>query len=285
MKETKWRKKPIAIDAFEWLPNAPVSHAPDWYYEGCRSGDLWPALDGFLEIKTLEGTMRAEPGSWIVRGVRGEIYPVRRDIFEETYEKVEDAEPLTGCQKPPKGWACTLDAEHSGPCEVVFVADDAPPLPPDAVPAPLSNTDLSRIWRKHTGGAQMGAWDFEYARSIERATVEALLEQTPGGRSLNELAAEINEVNAANGWKVVKPEEWGQEYKIPGITALIHSEVSEALEAFRKDDRENFAEELADVLIRTLDCAGGLGIDIDKVVLDKLEKNRNRGYRHGGKRV
>lgn len=71
----------------------------------------------------------------------------------------------------------------------------------------------------------------------------------------------------------------------PRILALIHSEASEALEAFRKDDRENFAEELADVLIRVLDCGGGLGIDLDATVAAKLEKNRSRGYKHGGKRV
>lgn len=74
-------------------------------------------------------------------------------------------------------------------------------------------------------------------------------------------------------------------YRVPAVLALIHSEVSEALEAFRKDDRDNFAEELADVVIRTLDCAGGLGIDLEKAVLAKLEKNRGRGFRHGGKRV
>lgn len=103
--------------------------------------------------------------------------------------------------------------------------------------------------------------------------------------SLNELATEINGINRANGWQVVKPEEWQDTYKIPGILALIHSEASEALEAFRKDDRENFAEELADVLIRVLDCGGGLGIDLDATVAAKLKKNRSRGYKHGGKRV
>jgi len=44
-----------------------------------------------LEIETLEGTMRAVPGDWIVTGVRGERYPVKPDIFAETYERVDDA--------------------------------------------------------------------------------------------------------------------------------------------------------------------------------------------------
>lgn len=103
--------------------------------------------------------------------------------------------------------------------------------------------------------------------------------------TLNKLAAEINEINRANGWQVTKPEEWGDTYKIPGILALIHSEVSEALEGFRRNDRENFAEEMADVLIRVLDCTGGLAIDIDLEIAKKLEKNKGREHRHGGKRL
>lgn len=101
-----------------------------------------------------------------------------------------------------------------------------------------------------------------------------------------DLAVEINGINRANGWNVMKPEEWAEQpYKIPGILALIHSEVSEALEAFRKDDMANFAEEMADVVIRVLDVCGGLGIDLGRGILDKLAKNRQRGYKHGGKKV
>ena len=103
---------------------------------------------------------------------------------------------------------------------------------------------------------------------------------------LNDLAKMANDINRANGWNVITPEEWDSDpYRIPGVIALIHSEVSEALEAYRHNDRAHFAEELADVIIRTLDCAGGLGIDMEKEVLAKLEKNRGRGYRHGGKKV
>ncbi len=103
--------------------------------------------------------------------------------------------------------------------------------------------------------------------------------------SLNELAEEIREINRKNGWNVTEPVDWLQTYKVPAILALIHSEVSEALEAFRRDDRVNFAEELADILIRVLDCAPGLGVDMDSAVRQKLERNKSRGYRHGGKKV
>lgn len=63
--------------------------------------------------------------------------------------------------------------------------------------------------------------------------------------------------------------------------ALIHSEVSEALEALRVGDMENFAEELADVVIRVADLAGGLGIDLEGEIKKKMEKNKARGYKHG----
>lgn len=116
------------------------------------------------------------------------------------------------------------------------------------------------------------------AREVALRGVESL--------RINALAKTTNEINRANGWDVVKPEEWGStHHKVPAILALIHSEVSEALEAFRKDDRANFDEELADVVIRVLDCAGGLGIDLETAILKKLEKNKTRGHRHGGKRV
>lgn len=102
---------------------------------------------------------------------------------------------------------------------------------------------------------------------------------------LNELGKEIVNINTANGWNVCKPQDWEDTYKVPAIIALIHSEGSEALEAFRHNDKENFAEEMADVLIRVLDCTAGLGIDMDTEVRNKLEKNKQRGYKHGGKRV
>lgn len=104
-------------------------------------------------------------------------------------------------------------------------------------------------------------------------------------KSLNQLGQEIVCINTANGWNVLKESEWDDEYKVPAILALITSETSEALEAFRKDDKVNFAEECADQIIRILDMTAGLNIDIDAAIRTKLEKNKTRGFRHGGKRV
>lgn len=104
-------------------------------------------------------------------------------------------------------------------------------------------------------------------------------------RSLNDLAKEVNKINSANGWAVPVPGDWSQPYKVPTMLALIHTEVSEATEGFRENDKENFIEEMADVVIRVLDLTGGLGMDLDKAILQKLEKNKKRAYKHGGKRI
>jgi hypothetical protein len=45
---------------------------------------------GYMDIYTLEGVMRASKGDWIIRGIKGEFYPCKPDIFTATYERVED---------------------------------------------------------------------------------------------------------------------------------------------------------------------------------------------------
>jgi NTP pyrophosphatase (non-canonical NTP hydrolase) len=68
---------------------------------------------------------------------------------------------------------------------------------------------------------------------------------------------------------------------------LIISEAVEAMEALRKNDItredrvEEFSEEVADIIIRTADLAGALGIDLEEVIMQKREKNKKRAIRHG----
>ncbi len=70
------------------------------------------------------------------------------------------------------------------------------------------------------------------------------------------------------------------------LIALIHSELSEALEAYRKrKDADAIAEELADVVIRVADLCGYLGINLEAAVERKMAYNETRPYRHGGVRV
>lgn len=60
----KFRKRPVIVEAYQ--------------------------TDEHLDIETLEGTMRASPGDWIIRGVKDELYPCKPDVFEATYEPVEE---------------------------------------------------------------------------------------------------------------------------------------------------------------------------------------------------
>ena len=90
------------------------------------------------------------------------------------------------------------------------------------------------------------------------------------------LALEIHENAKAHGW-------WDTPRSIPELLCLVHSEVSEALEAYRNGDKENFAEELADIIIRVCDMAVKDGIDIQNEVVTKHLKNTERPFRHGGK--
>ena len=65
--------------------------------------------------------------------------------------------------------------------------------------------------------------------------------------------------------------------------ALCHSELSEALEAHRDDDKTHFVEEMADIVIRVLHICGDLKIDLTKAINDKMLKNMNRPIKHGRK--
>jgi NTP pyrophosphatase (non-canonical NTP hydrolase) len=93
---------------------------------------------------------------------------------------------------------------------------------------------------------------------------------------INKLCQEAFKTAHSKGWHVT-PRETGT------LLALIHSEVSEALEADRKGDQENFEEELADVCIRIFDLCGSRGIDLEKAIFEKMERNRGRSHKHGGK--
>lgn len=87
---SQYRKKPVVIEAYQNTPQRGV--APAWLREALASGSVRrdetdTGRISFI-VKTLEGEMRAEPGDWFIRGVKGEIYPCKPDIFEMTYEEV-----------------------------------------------------------------------------------------------------------------------------------------------------------------------------------------------------
>lgn len=87
----KYRKKPVVIEAWQFNGEDGLRW-PQWLHDyQSVSGRVCYWLSGKLFIPTLEGLMEASPGDWIIRGVLGEIYPCKPDIFEMTYEiEVED---------------------------------------------------------------------------------------------------------------------------------------------------------------------------------------------------
>ena len=74
---------------------------------------------------------------------------------------------------------------------------------------------------------------------------------------------------------------WDKERNIGEALMLIVTELSEAMEAHRVQDKENFKEELADTFIRLFDLCGGLNIDIQEEIEKKSQKNKSRPYKHG----
>lgn len=92
----KFRKKPVVIDAIQF--NGSNSTEVEAWGIGHTGGYICGVKNGgkILTISTLEGTMEAHPGDWVIRGVKGEFYPCKPDIFEATYERAEDCVQADG---------------------------------------------------------------------------------------------------------------------------------------------------------------------------------------------
>lgn len=94
----KYRKKPVEIEAIRVICDehgvVRVDECPDWWIKEVYANtienhtDSSGFVDGYL-IPTLEGAMLASVGDYIIRGIKGELYPCKPDIFESTYEVVE----------------------------------------------------------------------------------------------------------------------------------------------------------------------------------------------------
>lgn len=80
----KYRKKPVVVDAYQLGGDEP---APMWLVDAMSDG-IVTAVNRKVYIKTLEGWHHANHGDYIIRGVKGEIYPCKPDIFKMTYEEV-----------------------------------------------------------------------------------------------------------------------------------------------------------------------------------------------------
>lgn len=146
--------------------------------------------------------------------------------------------------------------------------------------------------------------------------VDALGQHIGPETGMNRLAEEIHKIAKEHGW-------YDAERPFPELVAMMHSELSEALEAYRKDEAlmwfscklnggdedaceggvgrncaarsgtgeicthakpEGIGIELADCIIRVLDACAYMGVDVERAIRVKMEYNRGRSYRHGGKK-
>ncbi len=96
----KFRKKPIVIEAYQMIGNRRWDNSdwPQWMNEAWNrdpgQNSIWPDPDdpdgALLVCGTLEGVQHIDWGDWIIRGINGEIYPCKPDIFKTTYEEMND---------------------------------------------------------------------------------------------------------------------------------------------------------------------------------------------------
>jgi len=91
---SKFRKKPVEIEARQFFNDGSSYDLIQWINEGQYAiGREFATWQNYrIMVPTLEGQHIADPGDWIIRGVKGEHYPCKPDIFEATYEPVEDAQ-------------------------------------------------------------------------------------------------------------------------------------------------------------------------------------------------
>ena len=86
----KYRKKPVVIEAVQLTPDM---MPPDWLVTAQSTGIFCQRRnadgDTYWCIKTLEGEMKISPKDWIIKGIKGELYPCKPDVFERTYEDYE----------------------------------------------------------------------------------------------------------------------------------------------------------------------------------------------------
>ena len=107
----RFRKKPVEIEAVQWLGDNFVKVDR---FVTCNH--VTNPREGRVAIETLEGTMLARIGDWIIRGVNGEFYPCKPDIFAKTYEDAEQTSechlgtvmPFV-CDQIPEDWLLRID--------------------------------------------------------------------------------------------------------------------------------------------------------------------------------
>ena len=129
---TLWRKRPVVIEARQ-LDRQTGPRVAEWcggqwcdlYGRGDRGEDI-----SCVYVETLEGRMRADLGDWIIKGVKGEFYPCKADIFAATYEPATAEQPAAHITPEP-GADCyvgTLMMDSDG-IDCIELDEDLPTIP------------------------------------------------------------------------------------------------------------------------------------------------------------
>lgn len=110
----QYRKKPVVVSAIQYdgkwdtvqqmIKTLGMEPPVTWHMRGRP----------YMEISTLEGVMKANVGDWIIRGIKGECYPCKPDIFECTYEKVGKELPRNACRIVPE-----KECNDCGRCDLI----------------------------------------------------------------------------------------------------------------------------------------------------------------------
>lgn len=174
----KFRKRPVVIDAIRWDGTTKTLDAI-----ADVSGDRFGrGVDGStLLIATLEGVMTLRVGDWLIRGVAGEVYPCKHEIFMETYEPV-DFEPAAGRGQAPDQIAPPVEAAEPtipfmfgmGLHVCAAMNPDQPPTAIVASRCPFCYADLPRQTQPERKP--------EHGTDVVSAEVAGSLAKNPGGR-------------------------------------------------------------------------------------------------------
>lgn len=245
----KFRKKPVVVEA-RWFdgrlrPDPDTDGMMDWFSKEdidlakwC-GGDLRAQIDGWMNINTLEGVMKAYSGDWIIKGVNGEFYPCKPDIFEKTYEPVERHEDTV-----------PLDAERvERAAKAITSIWNKPSANPTAFPA--SAETLARAALTAAAGSEEST--MYYTATQEVYDVSGTLDTEPkyansfnvaGGpyETVEEAVENAEEFRWIIGFRGVRP---------VSIRAAADFEVGdeEEIDGFRPHNLNDFLSEIVDAAI------------------------------------